>query len=665
MTTGSATPPHGGAGAAPLPGEPRLHQPPAERPVRRLYRSPDSRVVAGVAQGLSDHLGVPAIFFRVAFVLMAISGGAGIVAYAAFWVLVPQGVAPAAERRPNEPTGARSTVPLLAVGAVLVGLLILTAGTRFAPIGGVGVPVMILAVGVALLWRVADDSQRARWRTTAGFGDGATGSRGAWLRVAGGLGLMLAGVIALLASRGGLQAAVDGLAGGLVLLAGLALVAGPWLLRATRELRDERRERIRAQEREEIAAHVHDSVLQTLTLIQRNADDPRAVLRLARAEERSLRQWLYRPGTGDTRTFRVALEEVAAEVEDAHGGTFEVVVVGDAGLDEQLGALLQAAREAMVNAAKYAGEHGPVSVYAEVEPQQASVFVRDRGLGFEPADVPSDRLGISMSIIGRMERRRGRAEVRATPGEGVEVRLFMPRSAPAERDSSERDSSQRDSSRGGPAVSQLPRVVLVDDHRMFRSGVRAELGDSVDVVGEAADVESAVNVIAATRPDVVLLDVHLPGGDGGEVIRGCAAAGVETTFLALSVSDAAEDVIGVIRAGARGYVTKSITGPELADAVRRVADGDAVFSPRLAGFVLDAFAGSAEVPVVDEELDRLSQREREVLRLIARGYAYKEVARELFISVKTVETHVSAVLRKLQLSNRHELTIWATDRRLI
>ena len=209
------------------------------------------------------------------------------------------------------------------------------------------------------------------------------------------------------------------------------------------------------------------------------------------------------------------------------------------------------------------------------------------------------------------------------------------------------------------------RVVLVDDHRMFRTGVRAELGDSVDVVGEAADVDSAVAVITATLPDVVLLDVHLPGGNGQEVVRRCAVAGIETTFLALSVSDAAEDVIAVIRAGARGYVTKSITGPELADAVRRVAGGDAVFSPRLAGFVLDAFAGSPDVPVVDEELDRLSQREREVLRLIARRYAYKEVARELFISVKTVETHVSAVLRKLQLSNRHELTVWATDRRLI
>lgn len=214
-------------------------------------------------------------------------------------------------------------------------------------------------------------------------------------------------------------------------------------------------------------------------------------------------------------------------------------------------------------------------------------------------------------------------------------------------------------------MTTRPTVVLVDDHRMFRSGVRAELGDAVDIVGEAHDVDSAVAVVLATSPQVVLLDVHLPGGNGREVLRRCADAGVTARFLALSVSDAAEDVIGVIRAGARGYVTKSITGPELADAVRRVADGDAVFSPRLAGFVLDAFGTSADAPVVDAELDRLSQREREVLRLIARGYAYKEVARELVISVKTVETHVSAVLRKLQLSNRHELAAWASDRRLV
>ena len=214
-------------------------------------------------------------------------------------------------------------------------------------------------------------------------------------------------------------------------------------------------------------------------------------------------------------------------------------------------------------------------------------------------------------------------------------------------------------------TSVRPRVVLVDDHRLFRAGVRSELGDAVDVVGEAGTVAEAVALVVATQPDVVLLDVHMPDGGGRAVLAGVAGRVPSTRFLALSVSDAAEDVIGVIRGGARGYVTKSINGVELVDAIRRVAEGDAVFSPRLAGFVLDAFSGAIDLATVDEDLDRLSQREREVLRLIARGYAYKEVARELFISIKTVETHVSSVLRKLQLSNRHQLTRWATDRRLV
>ena len=207
------------------------------------------------------------------------------------------------------------------------------------------------------------------------------------------------------------------------------------------------------------------------------------------------------------------------------------------------------------------------------------------------------------------------------------------------------------------------RVVIVDDHAMFRRGVRAELGDAVEVVAEAGDVAEAVAAITHHHPDVALLDVHLPGGGGVEVMR--QAPPTQTRYLALSVSDAAEDVIGTIRGGARGYVTKTITGPELVAAIQRVSDGDAVFSPRLAGFVLDAFAGSIEVSAVDEDLDRLTEREREVMRLIARGYAYKEVAKELFISIKTVETHMSSVLRKLQLSSRHELTRWASDRRLL
>jgi DNA-binding NarL/FixJ family response regulator len=219
-------------------------------------------------------------------------------------------------------------------------------------------------------------------------------------------------------------------------------------------------------------------------------------------------------------------------------------------------------------------------------------------------------------------------------------------------------------------VSGAPRVVLVDDHGLFRSGVRAELGRQVEVVGEADDVQPAIDLIASVQPDVVLLDVHLPGGGGQAVIQAIKPVCPSVRFLALSASDAPEDVIAVIRAGARGYVTKTISTAELADAIKRVAAGDAVFSHRLAGFVLDAFAASAGSsgsdvkPSFDPELDQLTSREREVLRLIAQGYTYKEIARELYISVKTVESHVSSVLRKLQLSSRHQLTRWATERRL-
>ena len=215
----------------------------------------------------------------------------------------------------------------------------------------------------------------------------------------------------------------------------------------------------------------------------------------------------------------------------------------------------------------------------------------------------------------------------------------------------------------------MTSVLIVDDHSIFRSGLRASLADTIEVLGEAADVDSAVEQVAALRPEVVLLDVHLPGGAGGggaEVIRRSSALLDVTRFLALSVSDSAEDVVGVIRAGARGYITKGSSGEEVSRAVASVASGDAVFSPRLAGFVLDAFGAVAgEQAVADDELDRLSAREREVMRLIARGFSYKEVAAELFISIKTVETHVSAVLRKLQLSSRHELTAWALERKLL
>jgi RNA polymerase sigma factor (sigma-70 family) len=219
-----------------------------------------------------------------------------------------------------------------------------------------------------------------------------------------------------------------------------------------------------------------------------------------------------------------------------------------------------------------------------------------------------------------------------------------------------------------PPDATRPRVVIVDDHGLFRSGVRSELGDEVEVVGEADDVRPAISLIAERHPDVVLLDVHLPGGGGQDVVLATRAGLPQVRFLALSASDAPEDVIAVIRAGARGYVTKTISSADLIDAVQRVAAGDAVFSPRLAGFVLDAFASmpaaGEQRPTFDPELDQLTAREREVLRLIARGYTYKEIARELYISAKTVETHVSSVLRKLQLSTRHQLTRWAAERRL-
>jgi DNA-binding NarL/FixJ family response regulator len=209
------------------------------------------------------------------------------------------------------------------------------------------------------------------------------------------------------------------------------------------------------------------------------------------------------------------------------------------------------------------------------------------------------------------------------------------------------------------------KVVLVDDHAMFRAGVRAELGGRVEVVGEAGTPAEAIETIRAVAPDVVLLDVHMPDGGGLAVLEAIGTSMPDTRFLALSVSDAAEDVIALIRAGARGYVTKTISADDLADAIRRVSDGDVVFSPRLAGFVLDAFRDAPVAPSVDPEFDQLTPREREVMRLLARGYAYKEIAAELFISIKTVETHASNVLRKLQLSSRHQLTRWAADRRMI
>jgi DNA-binding NarL/FixJ family response regulator len=446
-----------------------------------------------------------------------------------------------------------------------------------------------------------------------------------------GIALVVAAGLVFLQATGALSAARDVVLAVLVVAVALGVIFAPLVVRLARSLTAERSERIRSQERAEMAAHLHDSVLQTLALVQKNAGDEREVAALARRQERELRHWLAgRVAEGNR--LAAALEAVAGEVEHAHGVDVEVVAVGDCELGERGRALVAAAGEAMVNAAKF-GAGSPVSVYAEAGDGRTHVFVRDRGPGFDPGTVPDDRRGVRDSIVGRMERHGGRAEIHSSRGEGTEV-----------------------------------EVVIVDDHQLFRAGVRAELSELVEIAGDAATVAEAVKKIREERPDVVLLDVHMPDGGGVEVIRRVSPELPDVRFLALSVSDAAEDVIAVIRAGARGYVTKTISSGELADAIRRVHDGDAVFSPRLAGFVLDAFAGAPLAPAVqgtDADLDQLTPREREVLQHIARGYMYKEIAQRLSISAKTVEAHVSAVLRKLQLSSRHELSRWATERRLV
>ena len=382
---------------------------------------------------------------------------------------------------------------------------------------------------------------------------------------------------------------------------------------------------------------MHDSVLQTLTLIQKDPADAR---RLARRQERELRAWLYPDRAADAEgTLADAVEAAAAEIEELHGVRVDVVRTGDAPLDERAQALVLAAREAMANAARHSGVD-EVSVFLDAGDGAISLYVRDRGSGFDPDAVAADRRG-ARRVDPRQDGARGR-----------------------QRDASSRRPARAPTWSWSSVMSRpLRRVVLVDDHDLFRAGVRAGLEQTVEIVGEAGSVADAVPLIKELDPDVVLLDVHLPDGGGHAVIMQVAQERPGVKFLALSVSDAAEDVIVVIRAGARGYVTKAISGAELTDAVHRVADGDAVFSPRLAGFVLDAFRGGETT--ADPELDQLTPREREVLQLIARGYRYKEIAARLHLSARTVESHVSAVLRKLQLSTRHELTRWAAERRLI
>ncbi|MFI0979960.1 PspC domain-containing protein [Streptomyces sp. NPDC021093] len=420
---------------------PTAEQDPAATPPRKLYRSADGRMLGGVARGLAGHLGLPVVWVRIAFFALFLMQGLGALVYAGFWFFVPLGVGGVGA----EPRSAFETLPdgrrrlripdkgqIAALAALCIGAAIFVSNVDTAGSGRYVWPLLLTGAGVVLVWRQADNARRAHW--TEG------GSRRRMLQVLRGLaGVALVGVglTVFLVVRGSAAQLGNVLTAALAVIAGIGLLAGPYLVRMTQDLSEERLMRIRAQERAEVAAHVHDSVLHTLTLIQRNADDGSEVRRLARAQERELRNWLYRPeGTGkdedeEPTTLADAVKRAAAEVEDKHGVPLEVVVVGDCPLDDKLAAQMQAAREAMVNAAKYGGEGGAVQVFAEVEGRTVFVSVRDRGPGFDLDAIPDDRMGVRESIIGRMERHGGTARLRSAPDGGTEVELEMERAADA------------------------------------------------------------------------------------------------------------------------------------------------------------------------------------------------------------------------------------------
>ncbi|CAL9447258.1 hypothetical protein SUDANB6_02364 [Streptomyces sp. enrichment culture] len=418
--------------------------PPAgPRPPRKLYRSGDGRWLGGVARGLAGHLGLPVIWVRLVFVGLFTADGLGALLYAAFWFFVPLGVGGVEARRPpspvtaeTSPDGRRRLVARRPDKGQIVALLLMVV-VAMVFVGNVNVgggaraylwPAVLVGAGVALVWRQADNARRARWMEA-----GRNRRTVTLLRAVAGVLLVAAGVSGMFVLQGSAAHLGSVLQAALAVLVGITLLAGPYLVRMTQDLSEERLMRIRAQERAEVAAHVHDSVLHTLTLIQRNAGNPGEVRRLARAQERDLRAWLYNPGgngkdeADEPTTLADAVRRNAAEVEDKHGVPMEVVVVGDCPLDERTGAQMQAAREAMVNAAKYGGGGGAVQVYAEVEGRTVFVSVRDRGPGFDPDSIPADRMGVRESIIGRMERNGGTARLRAVPGGGTEVELEMER----------------------------------------------------------------------------------------------------------------------------------------------------------------------------------------------------------------------------------------------
>ncbi|MFF5080149.1 PspC domain-containing protein [Actinoplanes sp. NPDC000266] len=400
----------------------------AAPPTRRLSRPRDHRIIAGVASGLAQHLGVPVLAVRIALVVLLGFNGLGLLLYAAFWAVLPQQI-PAA----GEPAKRRDLAMLLPFGAIGLGVILLQALVFEDNVAGtVGWLIAVVAVGAGIIWHQADPTRR-QW--------GANMPQTPWLaavvaesdrrffllRFIGG-GVLVAtgviGVVAVYAPAGSLTSVINGVIFALVGLLGVGVVAAPLLWRMFNQLRAEREGRIREQERAEVAAMIHDQVLHTLALIQRNSADIKEVQRLARGQERSLRNWLYKPTASPTERFAAALEQAAAEVEDTYAISVETVVVGDTECDERVAALVAAAREALVNAARHAGVQ-TVSLYAEVEPDELSVFVRDRGAGFELKGVQESRHGVRGSIIGRMQRHDGKAEIRSAVGDGTEVRLTL------------------------------------------------------------------------------------------------------------------------------------------------------------------------------------------------------------------------------------------------
>jgi signal transduction histidine kinase len=401
--------------AEPHAAEARLVEPlSAERQqAPRLYRNRHGRLLGGVAGALADHLGLKRGLVRLVFVGLSFSAGLGVLLYGAFWIVLRTS-------SEDEPEGsARSAVQYVVAAVAAAGVLLTNAHTL--PLGWWFVPSLLACFGAALLWRQASETERERWRrlSSSSLAAGATDRIG-WLRIIAGITLVLTGAVFILA-RAGITAAGAGLAAVLVTAGGLALITGPWWLKLVRELSTERRERIRNEERADIAAHLHDSVLQTLALIQRNANQPREVARLARSQERELRTKLYGTGVPNGQ-FGATLHAAAAEVEDTYAITVDVVVVGDHPLNGRLEALVAASREALVNAAKHA-QVTSVSVYAEIASDSASVFVRDRGTGFDPARTDPSRQGIRGSIVGRLQRQHGTATIRSGPGQGTEVQL--------------------------------------------------------------------------------------------------------------------------------------------------------------------------------------------------------------------------------------------------